>query len=88
MISKPKSNTETSSMSMSSENVVPGKKEKLRIFASTSGNKKLTDEEIELLKKRKRYIKNNKFVYLHPNSAAAKRLAEKVILYLEFNLII
>ncbi len=65
-------------MSLSSENAVPNKKERLKIFASTQGNKKLTDEEIELLKKRKRYIKNNKFVYLHPNSTAAKKLAEKV----------
>jgi len=56
------------------------KKEKNKIFLSTNGNKKLTEEEIELLKKRKRYIKNNKFVYLHPNSAAAKKLSEKVII--------
>jgi hypothetical protein len=78
MSGKPKSNTETSSMSISSENAHPKRKERLKIFASTNGHKKLTVEEIELLKKRKRYIKNNKFVYLHPNSAAAKRLAEKV----------
>jgi hypothetical protein len=31
------------------------------------------------LKKRKRYIKNNKFVYVHPGSAAARKMElEKV----------
>lgn len=35
--------------------------------------------ENEFLKKRKRYIKNNKFVYVHPGSAAAKKMElEKV----------
>jgi hypothetical protein len=37
------------------------------------------------MKKRKRYIKNNKFVYVHPGSAAAKKLElEKVLLFILF----
>jgi hypothetical protein len=53
-------------------------KKKLKIFASINGSKINSQDEIELNNKRKRYIKNNKFVYLHPNSAAAKKLEEKV----------
>jgi hypothetical protein len=78
-------------MSLSSEGNIPKeiKKPRLKFFSSTNGIKKLTDQEIELLKKRKRYIKNNKFVYLHPNSAAAKKLVEvnvKHTLILKYNL--
>ncbi len=49
-------------------------------FNCSISSKKNTSNHNELInKKRKRYIKNNKFVYVHPGSAAAKRLElEKV----------
>jgi len=65
-------------MSISSEgnNINENRKTRIKFLSTNRANNQLTNEEIELLKKRKRYIKNNKFVYLHPSSAAAKKLTE------------
>ncbi len=47
-----------------------------KLFNSSNMSRVLDNET---LKKRKRYIKNNKFVYVHPGSAAAKKMEmEKV----------
>ena len=44
----------------------------------------MLDNEV-MNKKRKRYIKNNKFVYVHPGSAAAKKMElEKVSLFYSY----
>lgn len=37
--------------------------------------------EDHLNKKRKRYIKNNKFVYVHPDSTAAKILEREEVIF-------
>jgi hypothetical protein len=74
--------SDTSSISVSSDkNII--KSDKPKPFLSTNThliNKSGVDNEY--LKKRKRYIKNNKFVYVHPGSAAAKKMElDKVNLF-------
>lgn len=76
-----KYNTENSSL-ISSEKKNPIKivdKFQKKFNCSISSKKNSSNHNELINKKRKRYIKNNKFVYVHPGSAAAKRLElEKV----------
>ncbi len=70
-----KINSDTSSITISSDQNKPTIKH--RLFNSTNCaniNKDDGDNNDFSTKKRKRYIKNNKFVYVHPGSAAAKKL--------------
>jgi hypothetical protein len=77
--------SESSSISLGSENLQSKSDNKLpiKIFNTNSvirRNNSLGKDSF--FKKRKRYIKNNKFVYVHPGSAAAKKMElEKVINY-------
>jgi hypothetical protein len=77
-----KINSDTSSISISSDKNHAGPRlHSGKIFNTnnTLVRNSIFDNE-SFNKKRKRYIKNNKFVYVHPGSAAAKRLEmEKVI---------
>lgn len=65
-----KQNSDTSSISLSCDKNINKMNEK-KLFG---GYIPKTNGESELSKKRKRYIKNNKFVYVHPGSAAAKKM--------------
>ncbi len=73
--------SETSSISLGSEKIHKIEhKVPVKIFNTNSSIRRTGGLDKEsLLKKRKRYIKNNKFVYVHPGSAAAKKMElEKV----------
>jgi len=80
--SKPqKISSDTSSISISSDKFVSGPKLHGGKIFNTSNTivRNSIFHNDSFNKKRKRYIKNNKFVYVHPGSAAAKRLEmEKV----------
>ena len=80
--SKPqKISSDTSSISLSSGKIVSGPKLHNGKIFNTSNTivRNSIFHSDSFNKKRKRYIKNNKFVYVHPGSAAAKRLEmEKV----------
>ena len=71
--------SETSSISMSSgKNIIKPKEANYGSSKIFQTRNHLSEKEV-LNKKRKRYIKNNKFVYVHPGSAAAKKMEiEKV----------
>lgn len=75
--------SETSSISLGSEKNQPRHENKLpiKIFNTNNVMRRVSNslDKDSLNKKRKRYIKNNKFVYVHPGSAAAKKMElEKV----------
>jgi hypothetical protein len=80
-----KMNSDSSSISISSDkndnNKIGEEKFHQKLFKSRNCafiDKDNLDNDFSL-KKRKRYIKNNKFVYVHPGSAAAKKMElEKV----------
>lgn len=73
-----KIHSDTSSISISSDNKQIKKDKRLFNTNNTGGHKSHFENDL-MNKKRKRYIKNNKFVYVHPGSAAAKRMElEKV----------
>ena len=85
-----KMGSETSSISISSEKQPRQKLGENRITQrifntnNTISRSSALDNDVTN-KKRKRYIKNNKFVYVHPGSAAAKKMElEKVINFLIF----
>lgn len=76
-------NSDTSSISMSSDNLGKGtfSKNHVKLFSGTSLRSNVMNSMEN--KKRKRYIKNNKFVFVHPGSAAAKKLEmEKALVYI------
>jgi hypothetical protein len=77
-----KINSDTSSISISSDkNIIKLNENKIhnKLFNSTNCGLSGRHDNDFFLKKRKRYIKNNKFVYVHPGSAAAKKMElEKV----------
>jgi hypothetical protein len=75
--------SETSSISLGSEQALTRGDSKIpiKIFNTNNVLRRHSNylDKDSLLKKRKRYIKNNKFVYVHPGSAAAKKMElEKV----------
>lgn len=81
-----KINSETSSVSLSSDNnkvkeILKTNKGVNKYFNSSRSVNGQTDNFHQFtIKKRKRYIKNNKFVYVHPGSAAAKKMElEKIV---------
>ena len=76
-------NSETSSISLGSDqvNTKGDSKQPIKIFNTNNVLRRHSNylDKDSLFKKRKRYIKNNKFVYVHPGSAAAKKMElEKV----------
>lgn len=83
-----KMNSETSSMSSDNrlKEIIKGAKQQTKLFNSTQSiGKHFNEDHAMFIKKRKRYIKNNKFVYVHPGSAAAKKMElERVIFYFYF----
>lgn len=62
-------------------NLCPKLKTDHRIFTTNPIAKNLNNSELSdmTMKKRKRYIKNNKFVYVHPRSTAAKKLEKEEV---------
>jgi hypothetical protein len=75
-ISNMHKNSETSSFSAMSDREVKNVKHVYSSNKDTTGKKLFnsSNRNSELNKKRQRYIKNNKFVYVHPGSAAAKKM--------------
>jgi hypothetical protein len=60
-------------------NLRENKKIKFRNIQMGSSVSSVSGDQLDMLKK-KRYIKNNKFVYLHPSSNLAKKLQEAVMI--------
>jgi hypothetical protein len=55
------------------------KKDKIKAKFTSLKLRENLPSGMSFIKKRKRYIKNNKFVYVHPGSAAAKKLEIKMV---------
>ncbi len=74
---------DTSSISISSEKNITGSRPHNGKIFNTSNTivRNTIFHNDSFNKKRKRYIKNNKFVYVHPGSAAAKRLEMEKVNY-------
>jgi predicted lipase len=76
-----KINSDTSSISISSEKQIKRDGKVHKLFNTNTISKNSHFENDVMNKKRKRYIKNNKFVYVHPGSAAAKRMELEKVVY-------
>ena len=82
--------SETSSISLGSDKIQSRQENKLpiKIFNTNNVLRRTSNalDKDSFNKKRKRYIKNNKFVYVHPGSAAAKKMELEKVNFIFLNI--